>query len=159
MKQEPHTLRRAAGLLLAATALPHTALLAQETQPVAPTAVAPVVVAPPAPVVTAPAPVAAQPAPAPVPTMEPIIYKGPPPEETPAAPEPTSTPAPAATNTPASLGQTYVVEAGDIPVSIAAKFGITVEALLAANPDIDPRGLQVGQVLIIPAPVPTPTGG
>lgn len=93
MKQEPHTLRRAAGLLLAATALPHSPLLAQETQPAAPTVTAPVVVAPPpAPIVTAPAPVAVQPAPAPVPTpaptMEPIIYKGPPAEETPAASEP-----------------------------------------------------------------------
>jgi len=92
MKQEPHTLRRAAGLLLAATALPHGPLLAQETQPAAPVA-APVVVAPPpAPIVTAPGPVAVQPAPAPsptpVPTMEPIIYKGPPPEETPTASEP-----------------------------------------------------------------------
>jgi hypothetical protein len=32
-----------------------------------------------------------------------------------------------------------------------------VEALLAANPGIDPTNLQVGQVLIIP-PTPTPTG-
>lgn len=78
------------------------------------------------------------------------------PEET-TAPEPTNTPQPAATNTPSSLGRTYIVEAGDIPVSIAAKFGITVEELLAANPDIDPRGLQVGQVLIIPTPAATAT--
>lgn len=74
-------------------------------------------------------------------------------------PEPTNTREPAATNTPTSLGQTYVVEAGDIPVSIAEKFGITVESLLAANPTIDPRGLQVGDVLVIPQPVATPTGG
>lgn len=80
------------------------------------------------------------------------------PEET-APPEPTNTPEPAPTNTPSSLGQTYVVEAGDIPVSIAEKFGVSLEALLAANPDIDPRGLQVGQVLIIPTAQPTPEGG
>lgn len=90
MKQELHTLRRAAGLLIAAAALPHTALLAQETQPAAPVVVTP----PPAPIVTAPAPVAVQPAPAPVPaptpapTMEPIYHQGPPPEETPAASAP-----------------------------------------------------------------------
>ena len=72
---------------------------------------------------------------------------------------PTSAPAPTATvGTPAETatapagGRTYVVQAGDIPVTIAEKFGITVEALLVANPGIDPRGLQVGQVLNIPAP-------
>ncbi len=65
------------------------------------------------------------------------------------APEPpTETPPPP----PTSLGQTYIVKSGDIPVNIAAQFGITVEALLAANPGIDPNGLQVGDVLIIPAP-------
>jgi len=73
-------------------------------------------------------------------------------EPTEAPAEPTSTPIPAPTATPASLGQTYTVQAGDIPVTIAEKFGITVEELLAANPGIDPRGLQVGDVLIIPAP-------
>jgi len=67
-------------------------------------------------------------------------------------PPPEDTPIPEPTNTPASLGQTYVVEEGDIPETIAAKFGITTEALLAANPGIDPRGLQIGQVLIIPPP-------
>ena len=77
----------------------------------------------------------------------------------PAAPSPTeaaatSTPAPAAT--PPAGSQTYTVQAGDIPETIAAKFGITVEALLAANPGINPTNLQIGQVLIIP---PKPAGG
>jgi LysM repeat protein len=67
------------------------------------------------------------------------------------AEEPTSTPPPAApTPTPSSLGQTYVVKSGDIPETIAAQFGITVEALLAANPGVNPNNLQVGQVLVIP---------
>lgn len=73
-------------------------------------------------------------------------------------PEPTATSEPVATATTSSLGQTYIVQSGDIPVAIAEKFGITVEALLAANPGIDPRGLQVGQVLTIPPP-PAPDGG
>lgn len=77
------------------------------------------------------------------------------PTEEPEAPTPTSEPEPAAT--PSSLGQTYTVQSGDIPVTIAERFGITVEELLAANPGIDPRGLQVGDVLIIPAPPATPT--
>jgi LysM repeat protein len=48
----------------------------------------------------------------------------------------------------------YVVQSGDIPLTIAEQFGITVEALLAANPGINPNGLQVGQELIIPPPPP-----
>ena len=93
---------------------------------------------PPAEPTSANTPVADTPAPA-VPTDTPV-------------PLPTDTPAPAPTATPVPLGQAYVVQSGDIPVSIAAKFGITVEALLAANPGIDATGLQVGQVLIIPPP-------
>jgi LysM repeat protein len=64
--------------------------------------------------------------------------------------EPPATDTPGPTETPSSLGQTYTVEAGDIPETIAAKFGITTDALLAANPGIDPTNLQIGQVLIIP---------
>jgi len=64
---------------------------------------------------------------------------------------------PAATSTPvASEEGTYTVQDGDIPVTIAAKLGITVEALLEANDDIDPTNLRIGQVLIIPTPTPEP---
>ena len=63
---------------------------------------------------------------------------------------PADTPVPAATATPVSVGQTYTVVEGDIPVTIAEKFGITVEELLAANPRLDPTALRIGQVLIIP---------
>jgi LysM repeat protein len=96
--------------------------------------------------------------PAPEPTAAPTE---PPPADTPVPAEPdtptpaaapTEPPPPGPTNTPSPLGQTYVVQSGDIPVSIAQRFGITVEALLAANPGIDPNGLQVGQVLVIPPP-------
>lgn len=74
----------------------------------------------------------------------------------PAAPtEPPATDTPGPTNTPSSLGSTYTVQSGDIPETIAAKFGITVADLLAANPGVDPNNLQVGQVLIIP-PTATP---
>ncbi len=88
----------------------------------------------------------------------------PPPTDTPAPPPPANTPVPppagtptpappAATPTAASGGQQkYTVQAGDIPVTIAQKFGITVEALLAANPGLDPRNMHVGDVVIIPAP-------
>jgi LysM repeat protein len=74
----------------------------------------------------------------------------------PPAPEPTATPE--ISPTPSSLGQSYVVQSGDIPVAIAERFGITVEALIAANPGINPNNLQVGQVLVIPSPEPPPEG-
>ena len=90
----------------------------------------------------------------PPPEEEPTTAPEPAPTEEPA---PTSTPEPAPTNTPSALGQTYIVKEGDIPVNIAAQFGITVEALFAANPGVTATNLQVGQVLIIP-PAP-PAGG
>ena len=71
-------------------------------------------------------------------------------EAAPAEAAPSDTPVPAPTGTPSSLGQTYTVESGDYPATIAAKFGVTLEALLAANPGIDPTNLQIGQVLVIP---------
>ncbi len=75
------------------------------------------------------------------------------PDETPEPePAPTEEPAPDPTNTPAAGAQTYVVESGDFPGTIAEKFGITVEELLAANPGINPTNLQIGQVLNIPPP-------
>lgn len=67
-------------------------------------------------------------------------------------PAPTEEPAPDPVNTPATGAQTYVVESGDFPGTIAEKFGITVAELLAANPGINPTNLQIGQVLNIPAP-------
>ncbi len=65
--------------------------------------------------------------------------------------EATSVPA-QPTATPARTQQTYTVKSGDIPETIAAKYGITAEQLMAANGITDPTSLQVGQVLIIPAP-------
>jgi LysM repeat protein len=73
-------------------------------------------------------------------------------------PEPTNTPEPPPTNTPSPLGQSYTIQPGDIPVDIATRFGITVEALLAANPGMDSGNLQVGQVIVIP-PAPAATEG
>jgi LysM repeat protein len=59
-------------------------------------------------------------------------------------------PAPGATATTASVGQTYTVQEGDYPAKIAAKFGISVDDLLAANPGIDPTGMHIGDVIVIP---------
>ena len=54
-------------------------------------------------------------------------------------------------------GETYTVREGDIPETIAARFGISADELMAANGITDPTSLQVGQTLIIPTPQPTAT--
>ncbi len=58
---------------------------------------------------------------------------------------------------------TYTVVQGDTMIGIAARFGLTPEELLSANPGVQAAVLPVGTTLIIPAanttpiqPVPTP---
>jgi LysM repeat protein len=64
---------------------------------------------------------------------------------------------PESTSTPVAGEEgTYTVKEGDIPVTIAEKFGISVEALLDANDITDPTSLKIGQVLVIPTPTPEP---
>jgi murein DD-endopeptidase MepM/ murein hydrolase activator NlpD len=61
----------------------------------------------------------------------------------------------------------YKVVSGDTFISIASHFGITVDALRAANPEVQEHFLSIGQALVIPAqsgtpaaapPSPTPVG-
>jgi LysM repeat protein len=53
--------------------------------------------------------------------------------------------------------QTYTVQAGDNLYRISLRFGVTLQALLAANPAItNPNLIYVGQVIIIPAGGTTP---
>jgi murein DD-endopeptidase MepM/ murein hydrolase activator NlpD len=49
-----------------------------------------------------------------------------------------------------SAGPQYVVQAGDTLFDIAVRFGVTVEALLEANPGITPESLGIGAGLVIP---------
>lgn len=51
--------------------------------------------------------------------------------------------------TPAD-GTTYTVKAKDTMWAIAQKLGVTLAALKAANPAVDPAKMQIGSVLIIP---------
>ncbi len=68
---------------------------------------------------------------------------------------PTRMPAPTVaspTPTPTVMPVTYSVVAGDVFYNIAARFGLTAEQLLDANPGLDPAVLYPGDVLIIPDP-------
>jgi murein DD-endopeptidase MepM/ murein hydrolase activator NlpD len=51
-------------------------------------------------------------------------------------------------NTPS--GPVYVVENGDTFTSIAIKFGVTVDDLVKANPQLDPNLLSIGAEVVIP---------
>jgi tetratricopeptide (TPR) repeat protein len=53
---------------------------------------------------------------------------------------------------PATTLRTHIIKAGETPTIIARQYGLKVEALLAANPKLDPRRLQVGRAVTIPAP-------
>ena len=67
-------------------------------------------------------------------------------EEVTAEPEPTVPPAP----TP----QVYVVVKGDTMSKIAKKYGVTLEELMAANPQIkNPNKIEIGDEITIPVPV------
>lgn len=55
--------------------------------------------------------------------------------------------------TPTALrGRTYRVQAGDTPAAIARRYRVSLESLLAANPTLNPRRMQIGQNIRIPAP-------
>jgi len=90
----------------------------------------------------------ASPTPAPVEAQTPAptdIYV--PTEEPGASVVPDASEEPAAT--PVS-GVRYTVKKGDTMWAIAQDYGISVADLQAANPDVDPRAMRVGTVLIIP---------
>jgi len=63
-----------------------------------------------------------------------------------------SPPGPNRVSVPAGPVRTHTVKAGETPTLIARKYGIRVEVLMAANPRLDARRMQVGQLLSIPPP-------
>jgi LysM repeat protein len=56
-------------------------------------------------------------------------------------------------------GKVYIVAKGDNPVTIAKKFKVSYDDLLAANHIDDPHKLKVGQKLIIPSKATKPKKG
>lgn len=52
--------------------------------------------------------------------------------------------------TPGECGDTYTVESGDVPFTIAEKCGVDVDDLLRANPELTPTSLRVGDELNMP---------
>jgi len=56
--------------------------------------------------------------------------------------------------TPPPVEATYVVQEGDTLSGVAARFGVSEEAILRANRLDDPNRVMVGQELVIPPPEP-----
>lgn len=75
-----------------------------------------------------------------------------------ATPSRTATPPPTPTPTPTFPHSevTHTVQDGDTLYDIAQLYGVTVEAIVAANRLTDPTAISIGQVLIIPDPAYTP---
>lgn len=73
-----------------------------------------------------------------------------PPATEPATPQPPATQPPVAEVPPASVSE-YSIQKGDTYSTIAPKFHVTVAALKAANPTVDPAKLQIGKKIVIPA--------
>jgi LysM repeat protein len=65
-------------------------------------------------------------------------------------PAPTVAPIPSPGPSPTPF--THTVQAKDTLLAIAARYGLTLGQLEAANPGIDPRILSIGQAIVIPAP-------
>ena len=94
------------------------------------------------------------PTPQPAPTSEPATTTTP----APATPAPTATPvatpeptpAPEPTPEPATEPIEYEIVAGDTLSAIAVEFDVTVDAILALNPGLEPDTIQVGQVILVP---------
>ena len=79
-------------------------------------------------------------APTPAPAVTPIR----------AAADPASGAAPPPAPAPGARGKVYVVRAGDTIAAIARENGVKPNAVLAANPGVNPRRLRVGQTIRLP---------
>ena len=91
------------------------------------------------------------PAPIPIPTPPPMPAPTPAPAPAPApAPSHTIPSRPPVREEPACPGELYTVMEGDTLYMIAKKHEISLDALMEANPSLDPYNLEVGMRLCIP---------
>jgi len=86
------------------------------------------------------------------PTIAPTPVLTPTPSDLLAPSEPSAEPSSPTEEPTASAGTKYKVRKGDTMWAIAQEFGISLKALREANPDVDPKQMRVGTVLVIPAP-------
>ena len=64
----------------------------------------------------------------------------------------------AETPLPSPTPFTYTIKAGDTISSIALEFGVSMDDLQAANPEISPNTMSIGQVIKIPSNPDNPSG-
>lgn len=64
----------------------------------------------------------------------------------------------AETPLPSPTPFTYTIQRGDTISSIALKFGVSMDDLQAANPEVSPNAMSVGQVIRIPSDPENPSG-
>jgi LysM repeat protein len=91
---------------------------------------------------TAPPPA---PAPAPAPTPVAVV-------SAPANPDRQAPPAAVAPAPPEEEATWYIIRTGDTLSRVASTHNISLDSLTAANPDVNPLRLQIGQKLRIPSP-------
>jgi LysM repeat protein len=84
--------------------------------------------------------------------LTPFITSTQPPTQTPESLVTVETPLPSPTPF------TYIVQTGDTISAIALKFGVSIDDLQAANPDVSPNAMSVGTVLSIPSNPDNPSG-
>jgi len=65
---------------------------------------------------------------------------------------PVQPPPPEPSPAPAAATQEYVVQKGDSFYTIGKKFNVSIKAIQAANPTVNPSKLQINQKLVIPPP-------
>ena len=63
---------------------------------------------------------------------------------------PTDLPLPTFTPLPTATPTAYLIQKGDTLLGIAIQYNVSLEALEAANPGINPANLQIGQTVFIP---------
>lgn len=75
-----------------------------------------------------------------------------------ASPAPSSTPLalPSSTVTHSPTPRQHLIQSGETLLGIALRYDSTVAALLALNPNVQPRFLTIGTLLEIPPPIDTP---